>query len=195
MPILQRMLFLFALTASPALHAAALQTATFAGGCFWCVEEAFDKVDGVQKTISGYANGNTPDPTYEQVSAGGTGYVESVQVTFDPQQVSYAQLLDVFWHNHDPTDKGGQFCDRGKQYRPVVFYHSTAQLTAIQGSVGALRKTKPFAAPIVTAIEPLKVFYPAEEYHQNYHAKNPVRYGFYKYSCGRAARLEALWGE
>jgi len=192
---LLRILFFFTLTASPALHAAELQTATFAGGCFWCVEEAFDKVDGVKKTISGYANGNIKDPTYEQVSAGGTGYVEAVQVTFDPQKVSYAQLLDAFWHNHDPTDKGGQFCDRGDQYRPVIFYHNAAQHEAANRSLAALRKTKPFKAPIVTAIEPFKVFYPAEAYHQNYHTKNPVRYRFYKYSCGRAARLDKLWGE
>jgi peptide-methionine (S)-S-oxide reductase len=195
MPPLLRTLLLTILLAAPTLQAAALQSATFAGGCFWCVEEAFDAVDGVVSTTSGYANGNIKDPSYKQVSAGVTGYVEALQLEYDPQMVSYDKLLEVFWHNHDPTDAGGQFCDRGNQYRPAIFYHNTAQREAAENSLAALRRDKPFAAAIITPIEPLKVFYPAEAYHQDYHQKNPVRYNFYKFSCGRAARLEELWGE
>ena len=193
MPLRVLLLIVF-LAASP-LQAAEPQTATFAGGCFWCVEEAFDKVDGVLSTTSGYANGNIDNPTYEQVSKGGTGYVESLQVSFDPQRVSYEKLLDVFWHNHDPTDGGGQFCDRGNQYRPAIFYNDAQQQQLAEQSRDSLRKTKPFDRPILTSIEPLKVFYPAEEKHQDYHEKNPVSYKFYKFTCGRAARLEELWGK
>lgn len=190
-----RSLLLAALFAVTPLQAAETQTATFAGGCFWCVEEAFDKVDGVLSTTSGYANGNTKKPSYEEVSQGGTGYVESLQVVFDPQRVSYQQLLDVFWHNHDPTDGGGQFCDRGNQYRPAIFYANVQQRQLAEQSRAALRRNKPFERPIHTAIEPLKVFYPAEEKHQDYHEKNPLSYKFYKFTCGRAARLEEVWGK
>ncbi len=176
------------------LQAAEPQTATFAGGCFWCVEEAFDKVKGVLSTTSGYANGKLDNPSYEQVSKGGTGHVESLQVTYDPDRVSYKKLLEVFWHNHDPTDGGGQFCDRGNQYRPVIFYHDEQQQRLAVESRNTLRSNKPFKRHILTAIEPLKVFYPAEKRHQDYHQKNPVRYKFYKFTCGRPARLEELWG-
>jgi peptide-methionine (S)-S-oxide reductase len=173
-----------------------LATATFAGGCFWCVEEAFDKVDGVVETTSGYANGNNPQaPSYEQVSRGGTGYVESLRVKYDPDKVGYDTLLDVFWKNHDPTDLGGQFCDRGDQYRPAIFYETPRQEKLAEASKEKLAETKPFEGPVLTPIEPLKVFHPAEDYHQDYHDKNPVRYQFYKYGCGRAARLAKLWGE
>lgn len=189
-----RVLFLTALFAVSSLWAAEPQTATFAGGCFWCVEEAFDNVDGVLATTSGYANGNTDNPTYDQVSRGETGYVESLQVVYDPDRVSYKQLLAVFWPNHDPTDGGGQFCDRGNQYRPAIFYHDTRQQRLAEESRDTLRDDKPFKRPILTAIEPLKVFHPAEEKHQDYYQKNPLRYKFYKFSCGRAARLEELWG-
>jgi len=177
-----------------ALQASTSETATFAGGCFWCVEEAFDQVDGVLATTSGYANGRTPMPSYEQVSGGGTGYVEAVRVEYDPARVRYERLLDVFWHHHDPTDAGGQFCDRGEQYRPAIFYETDEQRRLAQSSAEALRRSKPFPGEIRTAIEPLRVFHPAEKYHQDYYAHNPLRYGFYKYSCGREARLDRLWG-
>lgn len=195
MPLVFRILLLTLLFAAPPLYANGLQTATFAGGCFWCVEDAFDGVKGVVSTTSGYANGYTKNPTYKQVSAGDTGYYESVQVKFDPQLVTYSKLLDVFWHNIDPTDDSGQFCDRGLQYRAAIFYENSAQRTVAENSLAALRKNKPFKARIVTAIDSLKVFYPAEDYHQNYHQKNPLRYYYYKYSCGRADRLEKLWGK
>ncbi len=186
-------LLLLLFLAAPALHAT--ETATFAGGCFWCVEEAFDKVPGVIATISGYANGDAPNPTYDQVSAGGTGYAEAVQVEFDPERVSYAQLLQTFWHNHDPLDARGQFCDRGDQYRPAIFYHNDMQRQQANASLAAVSREQPFRGTIVTPIEPFKNFYPAEEYHQDFHNKNPLRYKFYKYNCGRAARLEQLWGK
>jgi peptide-methionine (S)-S-oxide reductase len=193
-PLLRGLLTATLLAAAP-LPAAELHTATFAGGCFWCVEQAFDEVDGVVSTTSGYANGRIDNPSYDQVSAGGTGYVEALQLQYDPAKVRYERLLEVFWKNHDPTDGNGQFCDRGNQYRPAIFYHNDAQREAAQSSLAELRKEKPFAAPIITPIEPLEVFYPAEAYHQNYHQKNPIRYNFYKYSCGRPSRLEELWGE
>ncbi len=188
-----RALWLTLLMLIAPLSAAEPQTATFAGGCFWCVEEAFDKVEGVLSTTSGYANGKLDNPTYAQVSQGNTGHVESLQVIYDPQQVSYDQLLEVFWHNHDPTDGGGQFCDRGNQYRPAIFYHNTQQQQLAEQSRKILRENKPFGRPVLTAIEPLTVFYPAEERHQDYHIKNPVSYKFYKFTCGRAARLKELW--
>lgn len=178
---------------SPALHAG--ETATFAGGCFWCVEEAFDKVPGVIATTSGFANGGAPNPTYDQVSAGGTEYVEAVQVEFDPERVSYAQLLQTFWRNHDPLDGRGQFCDRGDQYRPAIIYHDDAQRQQANASLASLRQEQPFKGDIITPVEPFKNFYPAEEYHQDFHNKNPLRYKFYKYNCGRPARLEQLWGK
>lgn len=171
----------------------AAELATFAGGCFWCVEEAFDQVPGVLTTTSGYANGHSTNPSYEEVSAGGTGHTEAVQVEFDPAKVSYSQLLDTFWRNHDPLDAAGQFCDRGEQYRPGIFYHSETQRSQAEASLAALRMHQPFSGTIRTPIEPLRNFYPAEGYHQDYYRKNPLRYRFYKYSCGRPARLESLW--
>lgn len=176
----------------PALMANEL--ATFAGGCFWCVEESFDKVPGVVATTSGYANGKTRNPTYEEVSAGGTGFTEAVQVEFDPAKVTYEQLLQTFWRNHDPLDGGGQFCDRGDQYRPGILYHSEEQRRVANASLEELRKSQPFKGTILTPIVSLENFYPAEQYHQDYHLKNPLRYKFYKYNCGRPARLETLWG-
>jgi peptide-methionine (S)-S-oxide reductase len=190
-----RTLLLLAIFAAPPLQAWEPETAVFAGGCFWCVEQAFDKVDGVLSTTSGYANGTTENPTYEQVNSGGTGYVESLQVIFDPEVVSYERLLEVFWYNHDPTDNKGQFCDRGNQYRPAIFYSDAEQQRLAELTRKILSNDKPFDKPIVTAIEPLRVFYPAEERHQDYYLKNPISYKFYKFSCGRAARLEELWGK
>jgi peptide-methionine (S)-S-oxide reductase len=167
--------------------------ATFAAGCFWCVEEAFDKVDGVLATTSGYTGGHTMKPNYEQVSSGGTGHAEALQVTYDPSRVSYETLLQTFWHNVDPLDAGGQFCDRGKPYRSAVFSHSDDQQRQAEASKAQVAAE--LGKPIVTEIAAAGPFYEAEEYHQNYHDRNPLRYTFYKWNCGRAQRLAALWGE
>ena len=172
-----------------------LEKATFAAGCFWCMEEALDKVDGVVSTTSGYTGGMKKNPTYEEVSAGETGHAESVEVLYDPAKVSYAKLLEVFWHNIDPTTPDRQFCDYGDQYRPAIFYHDATQKRLAEESKKALVKSKPFKGPIVTEIVPASEFYPAEEYHQNFYEKNPIRYRLYKYNCGRVQRLEQLWGK
>jgi methionine-S-sulfoxide reductase len=169
-------------------------SAVFAGGCFWCVEEAFDGVQGVISTTSGYTGGRVPNPTYEQVARGGTGHYEAVRVIYDPGQVSYETLLQTFWRNIDPTDAGGQFCDRGDSYRAAIFYATDAQKRLAIGSKQALDESRPFEGEIVTEILPATEFYPAEEYHQDYYTKNPLRYKYYKWSCGRAQRLEELWG-
>ena len=168
-------------------------TATFAGGCFWCVEADFDKVAGVISTTSGYIGGRTPNPTYEQVSAGGTGHAEAVEIVYDPAKVSYEKLLDVFWHNIDPLVKDRQFCDRGDQYRTAIFYHGEEQKRAAEASKAAVQAR--FKEPIVTQIVPAGPFTKAEEYHQDYYVKNPVRYKFYRFNCGRDTRLEELWGK
>jgi peptide-methionine (S)-S-oxide reductase len=169
--------------------------ATFAGGCFWCIEADFDKVDGVLSTTSGYIGGRLANPTYEQVSAGVTGHTEAVEIVYDPRKVSYEKLLEVFWVNVDPTVKDRQFCDVGSQYRTGIFVHDEAQRRAAEASKAALEKRKPFKAPIVTPIEAATTFYPAEDYHQDYYRKNPVRYNFYRSGCGRDARLKQLWGD
>ena len=169
-------------------------TATFAGGCFWCVEEAFDAVPGVVSTTSGYMGGKKRHPSYEEVSAGVTGHAEVVQVAYDPAKVSYDKLLEVFWRNIDPTVKDRQFCDGGSQYRSEIFVHDEAQRKAAEASKAALEKSKPFKDAIVTPITAASEFWPAEEYHQNYHQRNPVRYKYYKTGCGREARLKQLWG-
>jgi peptide-methionine (S)-S-oxide reductase len=171
------------------------EEATFAGGCFWCMEAPFDRLPGVVSVTVGYTGGSLRNPTYEQVSAGGSGHAEAVRIVFDPARISYARLLEVFWHNVDPTVKDRQFCDRGHQYRAAIFYHGGEQLKAALGSKAALEKNKPFKAPIVTEIVPASEFYPAEEYHQHYYKKNPIRYKFYRGGCGRDARLKELWGE
>ena len=169
--------------------------ATFAGGCFWCMEAPFDKLPGGVSVTAGYTGGQLKNPTYEQVSAGGTGHAEAVQIVFDPQKIGYDQLLTIFWHNIDPTVKDRQFCDVGNQYRTAVFYHDAEQKRLAEQSKAALEKSKPFPGPIVTEIVPAGVFYPAEEYHQQYYKKNPIRYRFYRTSCGRDGRLKELWGE
>lgn len=168
--------------------------ATFAGGCFWCMEEAYDKIAGVISTTSGYMGGKTKNPTYEQVSTGTTGHTEVVQVEFDPGKVGYEKLLEVFWRNVDPTQRDAQFCDHGSQYRSAIFYHNAEQKKAVEASKAALDKTKPFKGDIVTEVAAAGEFYRAEEYHQDYHTKNPVRYKLYKTGCGREARLQAVWG-
>jgi len=168
--------------------------ATFAGGCFWCVEADFDKVPGVLSTTSGYTGGSVANPTYEQVSAKRTGHAEAVLIVYDPAKVSYEQLLDRYWHSIDPTTRDAQFCDHGSPYRTAIFTHDAAQARAAQASLDALRKSKPFKQPIVTEIVAAGPFYPAEEYHQDYHTKNPIRYTYYRTACGRDARLKELWG-
>ncbi len=171
------------------------QTAVFAGGCFWCVESDFDKVPGVISTTSGYTGGKTTNPTYDQISSKDTGHAEVVKIVFDPNKVSYAKLLDIFWHSIDPTTKNAQFCDVGSPYRTAIFAQDAAQLEAAKKSLADLEKTKPFKEPIVTEINPVSVFYSAEDYHQDYYVKNPVRYKYYRTSCGRDARLKQLWGD
>ena len=171
-----------------------LAKATFAGGCFWCMEPPFDKLDGVVSTISGYTGGEQDRPTYEQVSAGGTGHAEAVEVVYDPAVISYERLLEVFWRNVDPLDAGGQFCDRGDQYRTAIFAHDDSQLQAAQASKRALEDSKRFDKPIATEIIRASAFYPAEEYHQDFYKKHSVKYKFYRFSCGRDARLRELWG-
>jgi peptide-methionine (S)-S-oxide reductase len=168
--------------------------ATFAGGCFWCMEPPYDKLAGVISTTSGYMGGKTKNPTYEQVVSGTTGHAEVVQVEYDPEKVSYATLLEVFWRNIDPTQRDGQFCDHGSQYRTGIFYHDEEQRKLALASKAQLEKTKPFKAAIVTEITAAPEFYRAEEYHQDFYKKNPSRYKFYRAGCGRDARLSALWG-
>ena len=168
--------------------------AVFAGGCFWCVEADFDKVGGVLSTTSGYTGGTLANPTYAQVSAKRTGHAEVVRIVFDPARVSYEQLLAVYWRSIDPTTRNRQFCDSGSPYRTAIFAHGTGQLDAARRSLEALQRTKPFKQPIVTEIVPATTFYVAEDYHQDYYLKNPLRYKYYRTSCGRDARLEELWG-
>jgi len=167
-------------------------TATFAAGCFWCVEEAFEKVPGVVDAVSGYTGGSTVNPTYEAVTAGGTGHYEAVRVTYDPARVTYAQLLDVYWRNVDPFDPIGQFCDKGESYRAAVFPATPEETQAAEASRQAVALR--FGRPVVVEILPAAIFYDAETYHQDYYLKNPQAYRFYKWRCGRAQRLEALWG-
>ena len=169
--------------------------ATFAGGCFWCMEEVFEKVEGVVSVTSGYTGGQKPNPSYEEVSAGGTGHAEAVEVLYDPGKVSYARLLEVFWRNIDPTTPDRQFCDKGSQYRSAVFYQNAEQKRLAEESRQALERSKPFKGPIATELAPTSTFYPAETYHQDFYKKNPFRYKFYKFNCGRQQRLEALWGK
>lgn len=183
---------LLSAAATPAVAATA--KATFAGGCFWCVESDFDKIAGVISTTSGYTGGRTENPTYEQVSSDRTGHAEAVQVVYDPSKVSYQRLVAYFWHTIDPTVKNQQFCDHGASYRTAIFAHNAEQLEVAQASRTELEKTKPFRDAIVTEIVPAGAFYPAEEYHQDYYLKNPIRYKYYRSRCGRDARLQQLWG-
>ncbi len=172
-----------------------LEVAIFAGGCFWCVESDFDKVPGVVRTISGYTGGALSNPTYKQVSAGGTGHIEAVQIFYDPKQVAYETLVDIFWRSVDPTDGGGQFCDRGESYETAIFANSPEQKQQAEASKGTLARAGLLKQPIVTPIEAAGPFYPAEDYHQDYYNKNPLRYWFYRSRCGRDSRVEELWGE
>jgi peptide-methionine (S)-S-oxide reductase len=171
---------------------AATAKATFGGGCFWCMEEVMDKVPGVLSTTSGYTGGSKKSPTYEQVSSGGTGHVEVVEVVYDPARVSYQRLLDAFWRNIDPTTKDRQFCDGGSQYRAAIFYHDAEQKQQALASKQKIVSSKKFKQVHVD-VQQASEFYPAEEYHQDYYTKNPVRYKYYKFSCGREQRLERVW--
>jgi peptide-methionine (S)-S-oxide reductase len=172
-----------------------LEKATFAGGCFWCMEHPFDEIPGVVSVTSGYTGGQKKNPTYEEVSAGGTGHAESVQIVYDPARVTYEKLLNVFWHNIDPTAKDRQFCDSGHQYRSGIFYHSEEQHRLALQSKAELEKNKTFREPVATGIVQATEFYPAEDYHQHYYKKNPIRYKFYRSRCGRDQRLRELWGD
>ncbi len=179
----------------PAVPAGGLAVATFAGGCFWCMEPPFDKIDGVIDTTSGYTGGTKKNPTYEEVSSGETGHTEALQVRYDPKKVTYEKLLDTFWHNIDPVTQNAQFCDRGTQYRSAIFYQDEAQMQAALASKQALEAGAKLPAKIVTQIVAASVFWPAEQYHQDYYQKNPVRYNFYRQGCGRDRRLKQLWGD
>ena len=187
----------FAITSASAQTGPAPGTAiaTFAGGCFWCVEEAFEKVDGVIAAVSGYMGGTTPNPTYEQVASKMTGHAEVVQVVYDPAKVSYQTLVDHFWRNIDPFDRYGQFCDKGSPYRSGIFYHGDEQRRIAEASLKALAASGRFKEPIVTEITAAGPFYEAEGYHQDYYKKNALRYAYYKTACGRAKRLEEIWGK
>jgi len=177
-----------------AMAATDLQKATFAGGCFWCMEHPFDQLPGVVSVTSGYTGGHEKNPTYEEVSSGRTGHAESVRIVFDPSTMTYEKLLRVFWHNIDPTTKDRQFCDTGTQYRSAIFYHNEEQRRSALQSKALLEKTKTFMEPVVTEILQATEFYPAEEYHQHYYKKNPIRYKYYTTVCGRERRLRELWG-
>ena len=179
---------------SRAADAAGPAKAFFAGGCFWCMEEVFEKVQGVTSVTSGYMGGRVENPSYEQVSAGGTGHAEAVEVVYDQAKVSYAALLDAFWHNVDPVTPNAQFCDHGSQYRAVIFFQGEEQKRLAEESKRAIEQSGRLPGSIVTELTMVSPFYPAEDYHQDFYKKNPVRYKFYKYSCGRAQRLEDLWG-
>ncbi len=178
-----------------ASEAAAPAKAYFAGGCFWCMEEAFEKVEGVVSVVSGYMGGTLSDPTYEQVSAERTGHAEAVEISYDPSKVSYQKLLEAFWRNIDPVTPNAQFCDHGSQYRSVVFYGTEEEQRLSEESKSAIERSKRFSAPIVTQLVKASTFYQAEDYHQDYYKKNPIRYKYYKFNCGRVQRLEALWGK
>jgi peptide-methionine (S)-S-oxide reductase len=170
-------------------------TATFAGGCFWCMEAPFDKLSGVISVTVGYTGGHQAHPTYQEVSAGTTGHAEAVQIVYDPAKIEYQKLLEVFWRNIDPLTPDAQFCDHGSQYRSAIFYHDETQKRLAEASKAGLVESGRFNKPIVTEIVPASTFWPAEDYHQHYYVKSPVRYKFYRLSCGRDARLEELWGK
>jgi peptide-methionine (S)-S-oxide reductase len=175
-------------------RAADTAKATFAGGCFWCMEPPFEKLDGVVSVTSGYTGGERREPTYEEVSAGGTGHAEAVEIVYDPARIGYEKLLEVFWRNVDPVAKDRQFCDAGRQYRSAIFVHDEAQKRLAEASKAAAEKRKRVPGAIVTEIVPAATFWPAEDHHQDYYRKNPIRYRLYRAGCGRDARLEEVWG-
>jgi peptide-methionine (S)-S-oxide reductase len=181
--------------ATPASADASRGVAVFAGGCFWCTEADFDKLPGVLATTSGYIGGHVENPTYEQVAYGATGHIEAVQVHYDPQVTSYAQLLEAFWPTIDPLNANGQFCDRGAQYRSAIFYAGSEEQRLAEASKAALQASARLPAAVVTEILPATTFYPAEAYHQDYYLRNPIRYNYYRHGCGRDERLQELWGK
>ena len=172
-----------------------LAVATFAGGCFWCVESDFDKVPGVVETVSGYTGGTADNPTYKQVTKGGTGHREAVQIRYDPKQVSYERLLHIFWRSVDPTDDGGQFCDRGESYQTAIFVGNEEERRLAKASREALEQSMVLDLPVVTPIETAGEFFPAEDYHQDYYTKSPFRYRYYRFACGRDSRVQQIWGK
>ena len=184
----------FAVLTARSVNAAGLEKAIFAGGCFWCMEAPFDRLPGVVSVASGYTGGHKVYPTYKEVSAGGTGHAEAVQVVYDPSRITYSALLNVYWRNIDPTVADRQFCDVGHQYRAAIFYRGEEQHKSALQSKAALEKSKPFREEVVTEIAPAAEFYPAEEYHQHYYKKNPLRYRYYRSGCGRDKRLKEIWG-
>jgi peptide methionine sulfoxide reductase msrA/msrB len=184
-----------AMEGSTRVHAENLEKATFAGGCFWCMEAPFEKLDGVINVVSGYTGGHVDNPTYEAVSSGSTGHMEAIQITYDPDTVSYQKLLDVFWRQIDPTDPGGSFVDRGEQYRSAIFYHNDAQKRQAEASRQTLEASGRYDKPVVTQIRKYERFYPAEAYHQDYYKKNPIRYKFYRHRSGRDQYLKKIWGD
>ncbi|MBU2022255.1 MAG: peptide-methionine (S)-S-oxide reductase MsrA [Gammaproteobacteria bacterium] len=189
------LLLLTGVTTFSSMSQAAPQTMIVAGGCFWCVESDFELVQGVSDVVSGYTGGHTENPTYSKVSAKNTGHFEAVVIHFDDDIVSLKTLADYYWKTIDPTDAEGQFCDKGSPYKTAMFYQDDQQKAVFEASLAKVKKTKPFKNDIVTEILPAKKFYPAEEYHQSYYTKNPIRYAFYRASCGRDNRIESLWGE
>ena len=171
------------------------RTAILAGGCFWCVESDYEELEGIGDVVSGYIGGHVDNPTYKQVSSGKSGHIEAAIINYDPAKISYQEILDFFWRSIDPTDNKGQFCDKGPQYRPAIFYQNDEQQRIAQQSLQQIRNDKPFDEPIRVELIKATKFYPAEDYHQDYYKKNPYRYKFYRYSCGRDARVEELWGK
>ena len=184
---------LVATAAEPATQGKTTATAVFAGGCFWCMEPPYDALPGVVATISGFTGGQKANPSYKEVSGGNTGHIEAVQIAYDPAKVSYEKLLEVYWRNVDPLDGGGQFCDRGHEYTTAIFYQNEEQKKLAEQSKGSIEKQ--LGRPVATVIHPAAPFYATEDYHQDYYLKNPVRYKYYRYSCGRDQRLEKLWGK
>lgn len=182
----------FTYGADPTSRGRQTATATFAGGCFWCMEPPYDEIDGVLSTLSGYTGGTRKNPTYKEVSSGTTGHTEAVQISYDPSKVTYEKLLEIFWRNIDPLTPNAQFCDHGSQYRSAIFYHDETQKKLAEKSKQAVQRE--FQQPVVTEIVRAAEFYPAEDYHQDYYKKNPVRYKIYRYGCGRDQRLDELWG-
>ena len=189
------MLAAFAASTVSATSGDELATATFAGGCFWCVESDFDTVPGVVETISGYTGGTVDNPTYKQVSEGDTGHREAVQIRYDPRQVSYERLLHIFWRSVDPTDDGGQFCDRGESYQTAIFAGNEEERRLAEASKAALERSVVLDAPVVTPIEPTGKFYPAEDYHQDFYEKSPFRYRYYRFACRRDSKVQQVWGK
>jgi len=171
------------------------ETAILAGGCFWCIESDFEKLDGILQVVSGYTGGHVDNPTYKQVSAEKSGHIEAAIITYDPAKISYSQVLEYFWHHIDPTNDKGQFCDFGPQYRPAIFYQNVEQHQLAIESTRKIEQSKPFKEPLKVELIKASTFYPAEDYHQDYYKKNPYRYKFYRYSCGRDTRVKALWGK